>query len=272
MPHDCDLGYPVDGYRELVNDYPGEDAYPHADFRTEWGPIFHRGRLDGTARVLIIGQDPAQHEAVVRRILVGEAGQRIQGFLNHLGITRSYVMVNAFLYSVYGQKGGERHRGSEPIARYRNRWLAAILSRNPIEAVIALGSLADTAWTSYTATLAPGTRGPAHAHITHPTQPESAARSGATTVTAAIRALLENWNAALGRLRPEVKHPDLPMPAGLYGTAFQKADLPDIPECDFPAGCPAWMRAGLAWAIRAGPNKEEKRYTIAIRVPPSLRP
>jgi len=31
---------------------------------------------------------------------VGEAGQRVQGFLSRLGIDRSYVMVNAFLYSV----------------------------------------------------------------------------------------------------------------------------------------------------------------------------
>jgi uncharacterized protein (DUF427 family) len=36
----------------------------------EWGPVFHRGRLDGTARVLVIGQDPAAHEAVARRIPV----------------------------------------------------------------------------------------------------------------------------------------------------------------------------------------------------------
>ncbi len=31
-------------------------------FRVEWGPIFLRGRLDGPARVLVIGRDPAQHE------------------------------------------------------------------------------------------------------------------------------------------------------------------------------------------------------------------
>ena len=52
--------------------------------------------------MLLIGQDPAQHEAITRRILVGEAGQRTQGFLAKLGITRSYVMVNTYLYSVYG--------------------------------------------------------------------------------------------------------------------------------------------------------------------------
>jgi uracil-DNA glycosylase len=52
-----------------------------------------------------VGQDPAQHEAVVRRILVGTAGRRLQGFLTRLGLDRSYVMVNTFAYSVYGQSG-----------------------------------------------------------------------------------------------------------------------------------------------------------------------
>ena len=56
-------------------------------FRVEWGPLFHRGRLDGTARLLVIGQDPAQSEAVVRRILVGEAGHRTQGLMAKLGST-----------------------------------------------------------------------------------------------------------------------------------------------------------------------------------------
>src|SRR3954453_17284397 len=98
-----------DGYRRpfdaLVRDAPGEDVYPPAAFRTEWGPIFHRGRLDGSARVLVIGQDPATPEAICRGILVGEAGQRIQGFLAKIGIRTSYVLVNTFLYSVYGQGG-----------------------------------------------------------------------------------------------------------------------------------------------------------------------
>src|SRR5262249_30818459 len=42
-----------------------------ARFRMNWGPIYYRGRLDGTAKVIIIGQDPAADENVARRILVG---------------------------------------------------------------------------------------------------------------------------------------------------------------------------------------------------------
>lgn len=102
MPHEYDIGYGIPPFNTLVNEHPDADVYPQSKFRTEWGPMFHRGRLDGTARVLVIGQDPAQHENILRRVLVGEAGQRVQGFLCKIGIDRSYVIINAFLYSVYG--------------------------------------------------------------------------------------------------------------------------------------------------------------------------
>ena len=79
MAHPFDPGYVAEPYLALCAEYPEADVYPSDQFRLEWGPIFHRGRLDGSARVLIIGQDPAQHETIVRRILVGEAGRRVQG-------------------------------------------------------------------------------------------------------------------------------------------------------------------------------------------------
>ena len=140
------MGVKFDGgyrrpYASLVYEYPGEDVYPPDSFRTEWGPIFHRGRLDGSARVLVIGQDPATHETICRRILVGEAGQRMQGLLAKLGITRSYVLINAFLYSVYGQGGGDsphrrrgHHRVPQPLARHLgacHNELQAILTPRP---------------------------------------------------------------------------------------------------------------------------------------------
>src|SRR4249919_3635646 len=128
MPELFDPGYCTSEFIQLCQEYPDAGAqpdapgriYPASDFRTEWGPIFHRGRLDGTARVLVLGQDPATHESIARRILVGEAGQRVQGLLAKLGIDHSYVMVNTFLYSVYGQGGGNRHEDDEAIAAYRN--------------------------------------------------------------------------------------------------------------------------------------------------------
>lgn len=122
-------------------------------------------RLDGTARVLVIGQDPATHEAICRRILVGEAGQRVQGLLARLGVNVSYGFVNAFLYSVYGQGGGNRNIGDERIAAYRNAWLQALAHGNRIEGVVALGTLADKAYQA-SPLAASGTH--AYAAMVHP--------------------------------------------------------------------------------------------------------
>src|SRR5690242_19651814 len=133
MPHSFDAAYAAEPFASLVRDYPNERVYPAADFRVEWGPIFHRGRLDGSPCILLIGQDPSHNENIVRRILVGEAGRRIQGFLAKLGIDRSYVMVNTFLYSVYGT-GGNRLGAAPKMATNRNAGLAAFLKGSRAEA------------------------------------------------------------------------------------------------------------------------------------------
>src|SRR5687768_14030028 len=196
MQRDFDPGYQRQPYRRLVGDYPDATVYPMDSFRVEWGPVFHRGRLDGTARVLIIGQDPATHETIARRILVGEAGQRVQGLLARLGIDRSYVFINAFLYSVFGQGGGARHIDDEAITRYRNRWINAIVADQSIEAIITLGQLADTAYQQWRATPKGATNTAAYRTVRHPTYPESASRSGTITKAAAFAKLCESWNEA----------------------------------------------------------------------------
>src|SRR5262249_33362777 len=58
---------PTGTFRTLCRNYPDDTVYKGADgFRSLWGPIFYRGRANGTARLLAIGQDPAQTEAVTR--------------------------------------------------------------------------------------------------------------------------------------------------------------------------------------------------------------
>src|SRR5215510_25995 len=137
MPHLFDPGYGSEPFLTLCQEYPGADVYPPARFRVEWGPIFHRGRLDGTARVLMIGQDPAQHETVIRRILVGEADRRVQGFLAKLGIKRSYVFINTHLYCVYGSVRAKTRKDPRLLA-YCHRWLDALLLGQNVEGVLAL--------------------------------------------------------------------------------------------------------------------------------------
>ncbi len=259
-------------YDALVANFPGPDAYPPDAFRVEWGPIFHRGRLDGTARLLVIGQDPAANEGVTRRILVGVAGQRTQGLLTRLGLTRSYVMVNTFAYSVYGQWAGEHHWDDSAIVNYRHAWLNTLAARNQFEAVITLGSLADNAYSTWSATQSTPNALGFHAKLLHPTYPEAASASGSTTLAQATQELLDNWNAALPELHGSLQHVDqAPNPAP-YGSTFTPADLSPIPPDDLPPGLPAWMRSIEPWAERTGSTADEKRATITITVPASERP
>jgi len=265
MSHPFDPGYVAEPYLTLCADYPEADVYPPDQFRVEWGPIFHRGRLDGSARVLIIGQDPAQHETVVRRILVGEAGRRVQGFLAKLGITRSYAFINTYLYSVYGSVKAKTRKNAQLID-YRNRWIEALLSTGRIEAVVALGTAADEAWKFWLATPAAQGANVAYAAVTHPTQPESSSSGTKVKLAAATKRLLQNWNTALQSLSQAVQHPDQLTPLVLYGDSWLDGDRVAIPEADFPAGLPAWMHQNDGWAKRTGADTLAKRRNITITV------
>lgn len=267
---DFDPGYQRKIYRTLVVGYPDDSVYPTDSFRVEWGPIFHRGRLDGTARLLVIGQDPATHEAIVRRILVGEAGQRIQGFLTKLGITHSYVFINTFLYSVFGQRGGEQHIDDAAIAAYRNRWLDAITEMEPIEAIVTLGHLAETAFTMWKASPKGSASTALHVNLLHPTYPDSASRSGTITKTAAFQRLCTSWNLALTALQPVIT-PDVVTPLKPYGSTITAAERSPIPQGDLPAGLPPWMCSLDAWAARLGATKQMKRAKITVTVPKTAR-
>jgi Uracil DNA glycosylase superfamily len=269
MAREFDPGYDRSPYRQLVADYPDESVYPIDDFRVEWGPVFHRGRLDGTARVLVIGQDPAAHESIARRILVGEAGQRAQGLLARLGIDRSYVFVNTFLYSVFGGSGS-KHVDDAAIVEYRNSWLDAIVDDQPIEAIISLGQLADTAYQAWRTTSRGAANTAAYATIRHPTYPESASRSGTITKAEAFKRLCDSWNLALDALHGVVT-PDAPVPLVHYGDTITKDDLAPIPDIDLPPGLPPWMNALDAWASRTGADAQAKRATITVAVPTRAR-
>ncbi len=272
MAHPFDPGPVSEPFLSLASDYPGQETYPPEDFRIEWGPIFHRGRLDGSARILVLGQDPGQHESIARRILVGEAGQRVQGFLRKLGIERSYAMVNAFLYSVYGQAGGERHKDDQAIIAYRHRWLDALLADGGIEAVVAFGHLGRDAFERWQQPLR-GQRGSLlFEPLTHPTMPEASSNGDEPKRTEAMKRMLAQWNRALGRLHGHLSERDRDRELVLYGEELLPEDRAPIPGDDLPAGVPAWMRSVKQWAARKGEADEEKRATIVVTVPKDERP
>lgn len=270
MPVPFDPGYGEEPFRTLVREVPGDSVFPTKDFRTEWGPVFHRGRLDGSARFLVIGQDPAQHEIIARRTLVGGAGHRVQGFLAKLGLRRRYVMINTFVYSVFGQGGGSKHKNDPAIAGYRNRWLDALLP-GKVQAVVALGQLADLAWQAWKATPKGSSFTGTYQAVTHPTQPESSSHGDAAKRKAATAKMLQGWNAALQLFAPVVTA-DVATPLVPYGSEFKPDELPDIPQEDLPAGSPPWMCGNADWARRTGADNKLKRVTITVTIPKAFRP
>jgi hypothetical protein len=270
MPATFDPGICREPFLTLGDEAPGSSVFPSSAFRVEWGPIFHRGRLDGTARILCIGQDPAQNEAIVRRILIGVAGHRVQGFLAKLGIDRSYVMINGFLYSAYDQTSARKHINDPAIAEYRARWLSALTASGSLEAVVAFGSLADAAWREFAKSADTAAAIP-YQHVPHPTSPESGGAEP-ERIKKATAAMQRKWNAALETLRQAVQHPDTVRPFIPYGAEFQASELVEIPAFDMPAGIPAWMRGTDGWAARTGTTAAAKRRTITVQVPAGVIP
>lgn len=274
MSHPFDPGPVEEPFASLARNYPGAEIYDPKRFRVEWGPIFHRGRLDGSATVLVLGQDPGQHESIARRCLVGEAGQRVQGFLWKLGIERSYVMVNAFLYSVYGQpRRGEVDELLRRTAASRKRWLDAILDGTEVGAVVGFGALAEDAFGRWRRT-ASGKRFAGHFEpLTHPTMPDAIARPGSAAYREATKRMLAEWNAGLARLDDALgAHRDRKRKLLPYGEELLPEDRKPIPEGDMPPGTPPWMRSLKQWATRKGSTPDAKRATVEVRVPTGERP
>ena len=214
--------------------------HPAGRFRLDFGPVYYRGRLDGTARVLVVGQDPSTNEILGHRIFVGRSGQRVQGFLSKLGLTRSYVMINAFLFSVFGQFDNElRNISLEPaIGDYRNALLDRLAAENHLQAVVAFGAGAQHAVEHWV-----GVGSLPVFDVWHPAAPIASS-------------VLESWNTALEGLRPLVEPDEDGVVATTpYGSAFAGEDETPIPRFDLPFGMPTWHGEASGQSERNG-NKE----------------
>lgn len=253
---------PTGVFRTLCRNYPDETVFPDANgFRSLWGPIFYRGRANGTARLLVIGQDPAQTEAITRRILSGQAGRRVQGFVEKLGFSKSYLMINAFLYGIYNQTQALPHLNDPHIEAYRNSWLEAAFASGKIEAVVTFGTPAFNAWKAFIAT---PTGQMINATVYHHRALHPTADKPGGPITR--KDLLDNWNVALTAVHAKIAHPDVAKPLVTYGNDFTAAELPEIPSRDLPMGLPGWMRGTDFWAGMSNPPGTE-RANISVTVP-----
>ncbi len=234
---------------------------PHREkFWYDWGPVFYRGRLDGSARLLGIASDPGPTERIAARTLVGDAGQRVQGFLGKLGLTRSYVLVNAFSYALLPSRAqAATAMLSEPAHRaWRNTLLDAVTGPS-LQAVVAFGVQAQAA-----VRLWDGAPDVTVLAVPHPSSRDA-------------RALVTKWQAALEQLRGVVTPDDDGDPSGPgYGSTFAESDYARIPPRDLPFGLPSWLgddRAGRTGTPRRNNSAErlstDLLNTLVWRAPPN---
>lgn len=75
-------------------------------FRWKVGPMWYRGRLTPeSVKVFVIGQEGAQDENASNRTFTGSTGTKMQNFINYLGVNKSYLFMNTFIYTITGQYG-----------------------------------------------------------------------------------------------------------------------------------------------------------------------
>jgi uracil-DNA glycosylase len=196
-----------------------------ADFWFDWGPVFYRGRLDGSARVLCIASDPGPTERIAGRSLVGNAGQRVQGLLAKLGLTHSYLCLNAWAYALHpGKASAERAKlGDSTQLHWRNDLYDAATGP-ALQAIIAFGGMAQDAVAQWA-----GRPNVKLASVPHPSSRDAAK-------------LLNDWRAAVTELRAIVTpDADGSNSGANYGTTFAEADYAAIPRRDLPFGAPAFL-------------------------------
>jgi hypothetical protein len=229
-------------------------------FWYDWGPVFYRGRLDRSARLLCIASDPGPSERVACRTLVGDAGQRVQGFLTKLGLTRSYTLVNAFAYALLpskAQKATAILKEPDHLA-----WRNALLDRvtgPQLQAVVAFGAQARAA-----AALWEGRPDVPLLELPHPSSRDP-------------KRLVTEWHAGIATLREVVTPDDDGEATGAnYGTSFVEADYAPIPRRDLPFGLPAWFgddHVGRTSRPRRNNTVErpgsDLRHTLLWHAPPN---
>ena len=217
-------------------------------FWYDWGPVFYRGRLDRSAKVLGIASDPGPVERVAGRTLVGDAGQRVQGFLSKLGLTRNYSLLNAYAYALLPSQAMRAIPVlSEPDQQSWRNTLFSMVVGPSLQAVGAFGLQARIALEQWTD--APDV--PTFA-VPHPSSRDAGR-------------LVSEWRAAVEQLR-DVVTPDR------RGTRRSPTTAPGSLSATTPPSpavtCPSAYRHGSATTPPAG-RGARSAGTLSSATPPT---
>src|SRR4029453_2568611 len=241
-------------YRGLGRAVLGREA-----FRWHHGPMFYRGRLDGSAKVVLGGQEGAQDESLSHRSFTGGTGARMQHLLRHLGLDRSYLFLNSFVYPIFGQYTDDLRPLAQdrrsPIVAHRHRILDKAVVDGDVRLVVAVGRAAKESIATWIKAhggsadperLDQATLGslPGRLLVVGVVHPGAAAGGS----TSAIRA---DFQRACDRVRDRVEADAgwLPADPGVprdLAAAFQYRSAA-VPYRDFPFGtCPRLGRGGTS--------------------------
>jgi uracil-DNA glycosylase len=252
------------GWAELFARTPnyrglGQAVLSKEAFRWHHGPMFYRGRLDGSARVVLVGQEGAQDESLSHRSFTGGTGARMQHFLRHLGIDRSYLFLNSFVYPIFGQYNDQLRPLAQdprsPIVKHRHEILDKAVIDGGAHLVVAVGTAAKESiatWieahggTADSHHLETATHGsiPAAVRFVGVVHPGSAAGGSTATIKADFQRAIDHiktWIAASATWLPA----DPGVPRNLAAAYTYTSD--SIPYRDFPFGtCPRLGRGGTS--------------------------
>lgn len=138
----------VPNYRKVGKDYTGSEK-----FRWNIGPMWYRGRLgENQVKVIVVGQEGAQDENTSNRTFTGGTGTKTQNMLRGLEMDRSYLFLNTFVYTIFGQRDTEDKKYMEmeqgadsPIVKYRHQLFdyAAQYNAQTLSMFVAVGGGAD---------------------------------------------------------------------------------------------------------------------------------
>jgi uracil-DNA glycosylase len=228
-------------------------------FRWHHGPMFFRGRLDGSAKVVVVGQEGAQDESLSHRSFTGGTGARMQYFLRHIGLDRSYLFLNSFVYPIFGQYTDDLRPLAQdprsPIVQHRTRILDKAIIDGDTRLVVAVGRAAKESVATWVEAhggnadpehledATPGTL-PGRVRLVGVPHPGSAA-GGATSE------IRQAFQAARDRIRGWVEADPAWLPADPGMSRNLSADYQyksaAIPYRDFPFGtCPRLGRGGTS--------------------------
>ena len=235
------------------------------EFRWHFGPMFYRGRLgDHQVKVLVVGQEGAQDESLSHRSFTGGTGARMQRLLTNLGIDRSYLFLNTFVYPIFDQYNGllptiAQHPAS-PIARHRTEILDYAAERNDLQLAIAVGRAAKESLASWVEAhggvadseklhLADASVISPHLRMVGILHPGGAAQGGA------VAAIIASFKAAISQVHQWVDDDPTWLPIDTGATRSSAASYTyssdPIPFRDFPYG--------TAWRLGRGGTSSNRR-------------